>query len=57
MSFSLPEADSIRWCAAGERNGTVGSKELAGDAVPGAREDGDVDPREEGHVAGWWYEP
>ena len=55
MPLSLPEADSIRWCAAGERNGTVGSKEFAGEAAPGAKEDGDVDPRVDGHVAGWWW--
>jgi hypothetical protein len=53
MPLSLPEADSIRWCAAGERNGIVGSKEVAGGGAPGTREDGDVDPSDDGHVAGW----
>jgi hypothetical protein len=50
MPFSLPDADSIRWwwCAAGERNADAGSRGAGG--APG---DGDVEPSEEGHVAGW----
>uniref|UniRef100_A0A0A9EN42 Uncharacterized protein n=1 Tax=Arundo donax TaxID=35708 RepID=A0A0A9EN42_ARUDO len=53
MPFSLPDADSIRWwwCAAGDRNADAGSSEAGGG--PGASGDGDVEPREEGHMAGW----